>query len=248
MKPDIPVCDAHTHVGKWQFDVNHHSVRAVAHELARYGVTRFAVIISVPESPNVTHKTNLALLEETHENQIDFFYWLDPRMTSIRELDSVAHQIVGVKLHPSYTRTRITDGRMGKFLDWCEANSKPLLIHCGRWNKYADYRFAVNIATTRKMILILAHMGGPAYDIKTNALDYIAKQKIKARLMTDTSTCFQPYLIRKAVRTLGPENLLFGSDYPLYHPYPTMQNISIAKIPDKVRQRILGLNYLKLVA
>lgn len=223
-------------------------MKAVARELARHGITRFATIISVPESPDLTHKANLALLRDAHENRIDFFYWLDPRVTSIGELDSVAHQIVGVKLHPSYTRTRITDRRMGRFLDWCEANSRPLLVHCGRWNKYADYRFAVSTASTRKMILILAHMGGPAYDIKTNALDYISKQRIKARLIMDTSTCFQPYLIRKAVRILGPENLMLGSDYPLYHPYPTMQNISIANIPEKVRQKVLGLNYLKLIA
>jgi predicted TIM-barrel fold metal-dependent hydrolase len=235
--------DFHTHVGNWRFDVNHTRIGQIKKELNAHGFEKFVVMISAPENPESTHSANITLMREAIENRLDFIYWLDPRVTKLSELDSVASKIKGVKLHPSYARTRIDSRKMVKFLEWCSANSKPLLVHCGRWNKYAAYQYAVDVAVQHELTLVLAHMGGPAYDIKTNALDYIAKQKLKARLVVDTSTCFQPYLIEKATRILGPDNVILGSDYPLYHPRPTADTILMSSVSTRAKRLILRDNY-----
>jgi len=235
--------DFHTHVGKWRFDVNHTTLTQIKKELNATGFERFAVMISAPDNLESTHKANLSLMREATENGLDFIYWLDPRVTRLAELDSVATGMKAVKLHPSYARTRIDSRKMSRFLEWCISNSKPLLVHCGRWNKYAAYNYAVDVATEYKITLVLAHMGGPAYDIKANALDYIATRRLKARLMVDTSTCFQPYLIEKAVRILGPTNVILGSDYPLYHPRPTADTVQMSSISAEVKRLILRDNY-----
>jgi hypothetical protein len=235
--------DLHAHAGGWLFDVNNHTLKQIQREFSRSHIDKFAIMPSVPPRPDLSHKTNLSLYTEAREQGVDFIYWLDPRFTKLRELDSVESNLKGVKFHPSYTRTRMTSKRMVRFLEWCESNSKPLIVHCGRWNKYANYKYAVEVATEFKGTLILAHMGGPAYDIKTNALDFIASQKLRGRLMVDTSTCFQPYLIEKAVRVLGAGNVIFGSDYPLYHPAPTRLTVEMSRVPEKAKRLILRDNY-----
>ena len=232
--------DLHVHVGPWKFDVNHTTLPQIRKEMKNAGVEKFAVMVSAPDDHH-THVANINLLNESEG--LNFIYWLDPRDTRLSELDSIGNRLMAVKLHPSYTRTRPDSLKMQKFLDWCERNRKPLMVHCGRWNKYADYRFTVNVLRERKLTAILAHMGGPAYDLKANALDFISAQALKGRLMVDTSTCFQPYLIEKAVKTLGAENVIMGSDYPLHHPTPTMQTVQMARIAGGSVRRILDLNY-----
>ena len=235
--------DFHTHVGKWRFDVNHTTLKQIKKELNATGFEKFAVMISAPDNLESTHTTNVSLMREANEHGLDFIYWLDPRVTKLDELDSLATRMKAVKLHPSYARTRIDSRKMSRFLEWCISNSKPLLVHCGRWNRYASYTYAVDVATEYRITLVLAHMGGPAYDIKANALDYIAAKKLKARLIVDTSTCFQPYLIEKATRILGPKNVILGSDYPLYHPRPTADTVLMSSVGAEAKRLILRDNY-----
>jgi predicted TIM-barrel fold metal-dependent hydrolase len=233
--------DIHVHVGPWPFDVRETTLPQVQKEMKKSGVERFAVMMSAPSGSAFVHSRNLSVLREAEG--LDFIYYLDPRTVSINDLDSIAYKVAAVKLHPSYTRTRIDSPKMAKFLDWCESNSKPLLVHTGRFARYSSFKYPVDLATQRKMTIILAHMGGPAYDLAANCLDYISTKRPRGRLMVDTSGLSAPYLIEKAVKVLGGENVLFGSDFPLCHPGPASEAVLLANIPGAVKQSIMDGNY-----
>jgi predicted TIM-barrel fold metal-dependent hydrolase len=244
---DCLIIDSHVHIGKWNFLVQDSNLSEVARELSKHGICRFVAMIT-PDGKS-TKEDNLKLMGESNAN-ISFFYWIDPKVDSVEEIKSISHRISGLKLHPSYAKCRISDPKIKPFLDLLEEMQKPLIVHCGRFGEYSSYTFPVDISADYTFPIILAHMGGPPYHMKAQALLYIRDSVEKngnSNLYVDTSTCFQPFLIKKAVEYMGEDKVIFGSDYPLYHPLPSMQTVLISEIPDKVKQAILGENFQRLL-
>lgn len=247
-KLQFDVIDAHVHIGKWNFLVPDSTVLSeVATELRKSGINKFVAMIT-SDGAN-TKEDNLKLMEETNKNT-PFFYWINPDLDSTDELRLLSHKLAGLKLHPSYTKRRIDDPAVKPFLDLLEEMQKPLIVHCGRLGEYSSYVYPVDISSKYSFPIILAHMGGPPYHMKAQALPYI-KNSLEANknnnLYVDTSTCFQPFLIKKAIQYLGEDKVLFGSDYPLYHPLPSIQTILMSEISNEAKKSILCENFQRLL-
>jgi predicted TIM-barrel fold metal-dependent hydrolase len=241
------VIDCHVHVGKWYFDTEGDGTLGWIRRLNKqFGISRSVVMITVPGDTD-GGKANRQLLDSIGDDrEFLFFFWVDPRVHTIADVESITTRLHGLKLHPSHTGTRVNSKKMEPFLEWSERNRKPLLVHCGRWQEYSSYRFAIETAKEHTFPVILAHMGGPAYELKVQTLDMLRKAKVD-NIFLDTSTCFQPHLIRQAVEVVGEKNVLFGSDYPLYHPAPSMQVILLAGLPNDITAGILGDNLASLL-
>lgn len=241
------IIDCHVHVGKWYFDTEGDGTLRWVHGMNKdFGISRSVVMIGLPENIGNAQANEQLLDEIGGDDRFLFFYWIDPRTDEISTLESLGNRIHGLKLHPSHTRTRVTDAKAGPFLEWCERNRKPMLVHCGRWREYSDYRFVIESASRYGFPFIMAHMGGPAYELKVEALDALAKAGLD-NVFLDTSTCFQPHLIRKALKVVGPSRLLFGSDYPLYHPALSVQSVLLAGLSDEDTAGILGDSISRLM-
>jgi len=239
--------DCHVHTGKWQFDTESDGTLDCIRQLNKNsGISRSAVMISAPADGESLQANKELLNEIGPDDRFLFFYWVDPRIDVISTIDMLKDRILGLKLHPSHTRTRTNDRRMEPFLEWCERNHKPLLVHCGRWTEYSNYQYAIETALHYTFPFIVAHMGGPAYELKVGALEMLKKGKTD-NVFLDTSTCFQPHLISRAVNAVGEENVLFGSDYPLYDPALSIQAVLLADLPDRITTSILGDNLARLL-
>jgi len=241
------IVDCHVHTGKWHFETEGDGALDRIRQLNKnFGISRSVVMISVPaESENL--QANKQLLSEIGpDHGFLFFYSVDPRIDATSTIDAFKDRIRGLKLHPSHTRTRADDKKMEPFLEWCERNHKPLLVHCGRWAEYSNYQYAIETAQHYSFPFIVAHMGGPAYELKVGALEMLKKGKAD-NVFLDTSTCFQPHLIRQAVNAVGEGKVLFGSDYPLYHPALSIQAVLFADLPDRITASILGDNLGRLL-
>ena len=240
--------DCHVHVGKWYFDTEGDGTLDWIRRIhTDFGISRSVVMIGLPEKYGNAQANEHLLQDVGSDERFLFFYWIDPRTDNVSKLDTLANKIHGLKLHPSHTRTRVTDKTMEPFLEWCQRNRKPLLVHCGRWKEYSDYKYAIETASHYTFPFIIAHMGGPAYELKVEALNMVAKAKLD-NVLLDTSTCFQPHLIREALKVVGPTRLLFGSDYPLYHPALSIQSVLLAGLSDEDTANILGDNLARLLA
>lgn len=240
--------DCHVHVGKWYFDTEGGTLDWIRALCKDFGISRSVVMISLPKNSGTdNHKANEQLLNDIgNDERFSFFYWVDPRVDAVADIEAIGTRIHGLKLHPSHTRTRVSSKTMKPFLEWCERNGKPLLVHCGRWQEYSSYKFAIETAREYTFPLIMAHMGGPAYELKAGALDMLQEVAVD-NVFLDTSTCFQPNLIRKAVDIVGETRVLFGSDYPLYHPALGIEAVLLAGLSDKLTSGILGDNAARLL-
>jgi uncharacterized protein len=95
---------------------------------------------------------------------------------------------------------------------------------------------------------IMAHWGGglPFYGLLKKEVPEVFR-----RVYFDTAA--SPYLYRPAIYRLaadmvGPEKILFGSDYPLLRPSRYLKEMEEAKLPEDWRRMILGENLARLLA
>lgn len=151
---------------------------------------------------------------------------------------------VGIKIHPEEHGYRIAD-EGDKLFDFLDEVQAPVMTHSGCPNSLpaAFVPFADKHPRVR---LLLAHLGNGNGDPKGRAdLQVRAIQIARhGNLWVDTSSArsILPKLIEWAVKEIGAERILFGSDTPLYHVAMQRTRIEAAEIPDDAKRLILRDN------
>ena len=137
----------------------------------------------------------------------------------------------------------------------CQHYRAPLLLHTndpvgasypgkGALSLPALYRA---IASFPEVDWILAHWGGglPFYGLMKKDGPQILR-----RVYFDTAASpylYRPAIYRLAAEMVGPEKLIFGSDYPLLPVSRYLQEIEQAGLPPEWREMLLGQNLAKLL-
>ncbi|HNC25057.1 MAG TPA: amidohydrolase family protein [Opitutaceae bacterium] len=150
---------------------------------------------------------------------------------------------VGIKIHPEEHDYRISDHGEELFRFFEEVGA-AVMTHSGCPNSLpaAFVPFADAHPGAR---VLLAHLGNGAGANGRVDLQVRAVQAAKhGNLWVDTSSArsILPRLVEWAVRELGPERLLFGSDTPLYHVALQRTRIEVAEIPAEAKRLIFREN------
>ena len=150
---------------------------------------------------------------------------------------------IGIKIHPEEHAYKIADHGEELFAFFEEVGA-PVMTHSGCPNSLPDafVPFANRHPGAR---VLLAHLGNGAGADGRVDLQVRAVQAAKhGNLWVDTSSArsILPGLVEWAVRELGAERLLFGSDTPLYHVALQRARIEAAEIPDEAKRLILRDN------
>lgn len=153
---------------------------------------------------------------------------------------------VGIKIHPEEHGYKIADHGEELF-SFFEEVQAPVMTHSGCPNSLpaAFVPFANNHPGAR---ILLAHLGNGAGDRDMPDLQVRAVQAARhGNLSIDTSSgrSLLPGIIEFAVREVGAEKLLFGSDTPIYHVAVYRMRIEAAEISDDAKRLILRENALK---
>jgi uncharacterized protein len=156
-----------------------------------------------------------------------------------------APQVVGIKIHPEEHGYRITDHGRTVF-EFAAKRRAVLITHSGEPNSLpADFvPFANDFP---EVILILAHLGcghdgDPTHQIRavracTNGNVYVD---------TSSATNIMPGLLELAVREIGSDRILYGTDSPLYFAPMQRARIDSAEIRDVHKKKILYENAERL--
>lgn len=143
---------------------------------------------------------------------------------------------------------------MGPVFKRMEQGKIPLLLHTNELLGHAYpgkgttplevfYRFAHAFPS---LPILLAHWGGglPFYELMPEIAEAMKN------VYYDTAA--SPYLYSKKIyrivgEIVGPERILFGSDFPLVRPQRYFQELEESGLSIEDRQKILGLNFLRLL-
>lgn len=240
------IIDSHIHIGRWsEIFFNYESTVTEAIDVMQKSGVDAAVCMPADST------SNEELFDLTFGNKEFKFYfnaWINP---DDPELDDFIKNHIGnislFKIHPSIQKKRITDNSYDKYLKIASENKKPVIVHCGRWQEIAGYRFPLEIAEKYKELnIILAHLGGDQPSIFLSCAEEIKKRKLN-NVYLGTESVREFYFVNKAVHIIGPDKVIFGSDYNLGLPKTYIPVVESLDLVESDKEQIFSGNILRLI-
>jgi predicted TIM-barrel fold metal-dependent hydrolase len=173
---------------------------------------------------------------------------IDPRRaeTYVQAAEMLAQpQCIGIKIHPEEHGYPIREHARAIF-EFAARHRAVVLTHSSEQNSLAA-DFVPWANEFPEVRLILAHIGcgwdgDPAHQVRA------IQQTRHGNVYADTSSArsILPGLIEWAVREIGADRVLFGTDTPLYHAAMQRARIDHAELLEEDKRRILRDNAVRL--
>ncbi len=241
----MTIVDIHNHYGKWSFPMRQLSAAEMVTVLKARGIDK--AIVSSSLAIVYDFREGNRLLAEAIQPHPELFGYVTINLNyaeeGIRELDTYAAnpKFVGCKIHPNYSRQKIDspDGR--RVLGVLNELRRPLLLHTYSSSLESPWN-AVPVAKANPNVpIIMAHMGGDAWR------EGIRAARESRNLYVDMCASWADAdKVAAAVQELGPERVLFGSDFTLFDPAHTLGMVAEADLSAEARSLILHGNAERL--
>jgi uncharacterized protein len=238
-----PVVDVHQHSGPWPFAGESGGIELNQRLMERRGI-KIAIISSARAVVQDMVLGNAELEHDLVDKPNLYGYvTLNPtyRALSEREIKRFTgnRRFVGYKIHCTYSGCAMGDPRVAAIVDILEPFGRPLLIHTwGAGEVAALQRLAEKHPN---LPFIMAHAGGDAWRAGITAA------QICPNLYLDFA-CSTAYsgAIQRALDTLGPRRIVFGSDSTLFDPLYMRVQFDRLTLNESDRSLIMGGNALRL--
>lgn len=150
--------------------------------------------------------------------------------------------LAGIKIHPSLSRERVTGDGFRPALELAEAREMVVVVHCGRWQEMASYRFAIEAAVRHpRARFVLAHAGGDTPPLATAAAELALAERAD-NVWFDFAGLREHWVVERCVARLGADRYLMGSDWSLAHPRMYIGQVQGMALSQGDRERMLGAN------
>jgi predicted TIM-barrel fold metal-dependent hydrolase len=240
------IIDSHIHIGKWS-DIffNYESTVAEAVEVMKSSGVDAALAMPTDSTPN----SELFAQTNNHPDfKFHFMAWInpdDPELDSF--LDENIDNVSAFKIHPSIQRKRMTDESYDKYLQLASDKKKPVIVHCGRWQEIASYKFPLECTDKfPDLMVVLAHLGGDQPGLFLQCAEDV-KNGNYPNVYLGTESVREFHFVNKVVHTVGAEKVIFGSDYNLGLPKTYIPIVESLDIPATDKELIFSGNILRLI-
>jgi predicted TIM-barrel fold metal-dependent hydrolase len=217
--------DVHAHIGSFQgFEIGE---EVLLDNLRKYNI-RFALVSNL-DGANLNITKNLDEIVanqktfdfvQRNQHRVRGLFWARPNDGSARNLENFLANdkgtFVGIKFHPEFNQFEADDARVDPYLSLCEKYHLVAVFHCGRAGSNSDPEKIYAIARRHPNVpFVLYHMG--FFDSHERAMHVasVAKERHDALLYLETAQV-EPAAVLKAIKQLGSDTILFGTDATYY--------------------------------
>jgi uncharacterized protein len=244
----MEVLDAHTHVDESPALGWMDPPETLIPLLDEAGIRR-AVIMAYRDAPapQLEAFEYVARAAERYPDRLWAFVRLNPRQPAeatqllryaVRELG-----FKGLKLHPVSFALPPGHALVVDLIRSAAQLRVPVLFHSGDDGQSTPLEIAPAAAACPEATIILGHMGG--YFHTADAIDVA---RTYPNVYLETSAMPYPWRIRDAVRAIGPDRVLFGSDGPGCQPALELDKVRRAGLAEADLALVLGGNLRRLLA
>jgi len=233
--------DAHSHLGTCRVFDSHQPAAALIEAMDRHSIDSSIVqpFPGAPDPPAVHDE--IARLADAHPGRIYGMASLSPHQaieTYQAEVRRCVRELgfVGVKAHAlgHAINPRSRDARL--IFETAAALGIPVMVHTGHGVPFAEPAMWIPLARDfAEITVVLAHAGAPGY----TAVAVIAAE-VCPNVVLETSWV-SPHDLGRAVRTLGADRVLFGSDLH-FNPGHELAKYESLGLPDEDLAKCLGGN------
>ncbi len=260
------ICLDHCHVYQNGVSPSKREVGTLSHLksiMKQLGVKKAVTFATYPYQPPRISEKQLTQVNEwllfTLKGEKNFLpvVEMDPKANdATKKLEGyVKKGAVGIKIHPIDTKTTFNDPSLEDFYQLAEELRLPITFHTGVHGWYLkNYRPLLldEIAQNHpKLPIILAHVGGMAFfnealavlQSKPNTYAGLVYNRKKGPLH------LFPEQIKMLLMTIGPERIIYGTDFPLLSLEDIkkdIEDIGNWPITKEVKSLILGENLKRL--
>lgn len=220
-----------------------------------------SVVFGFPwQAPALFKKHNDCIMEAVQKNsgRLIGFGCFDPQA---REAAREAERCLDGGLcgigELAYYQSGIDDNaldRLAPVMELCRERGRPVLIHTNEPIGHAyPGKTAVTLAQIYRLVkrfadttIVLAHWGGGLFFF--NLLKKEVKESLR-NVYFDTAASpflYQPPIYRVAIEAIGPDKILFGSDFPLLPPSRYFKEMEEGGVSVQDRALICGLNAARI--
>lgn len=182
-----------------------------------------------------------------HPGRLIGFATMHPDYPSIgREIDRIVSLgLKGIKIHPDFQKFHLDSKGAFAIYEAIEGRL-PILIHTGdyRYDYSKAERMLAVLKRFPKLDAVCAHFGG------WSEWEDAAAVLRGSRVMVDTSSslyAISPEQAGKLIGDYGADNVLFGSDYPMWGPEKELEYFNRIELTDADREKILHGNAERLL-
>ncbi len=239
--------DAHAHIDEvpglgWSMPPD-----LVLRQMDEAGVD-LTVIMTITDAPEVNPRAleMIAEVMAAHPGRFDAYARIHPwygdeaerlLVRAIRDLG-----FGGLKLHPVTTIAHPADPSSLRLIRRAAAFGAPTLFHCGDDPLTTPLEIEQAAVRVPEATIVLAHMG--AY---YHGQDAILVAERRPNVLLETSACPYPELIGEAVRRIGAERVIFGSDAPGCPPAIELEKVRRAGLTSGQERLVCGENQRRLL-
>ncbi len=223
-------------------------ISTMLEEGKKAGIDRF-LVFSVATKPQQTPSINhyiAATVEESKGHMLGLGTLHPDDEDPAAEVDSIeALGLRGVKLHPDIQGVAIDDPRCLRIYEACEGRL-PVLLHTGdsRYDFSNPNRLIPVLKRFPRLTVIGAHFGG--WSIWADAAEQLCRYP---NLYVDCSSslyALTPAEARHIISLYGAERVLFGTDYPMWHPVEEVARFDALELTERESRLILSENAERL--
>lgn len=224
-------------------------VSTLIREGKQAGVDKY-IIQSVATTPKQVGSIN-RFIAETVKEYSDMMYGLGTLHPDSEDMEGDVKEIIelglkGVKLHPDIQAFKLDDYRCLKIYELCEKYGLPALIHTG--DKRYDYsnpnRLIPILDIYENLTVVGAHFGG--WSIWEEAAEALHGRK---NFFVDCSSSFYALdddTVMKLIRMYGVDNVVFGTDYPMWKPEVDVERLKSLPLTDEEKEKIFWKNAVRI--
>ncbi|MEM2136933.1 MAG: amidohydrolase family protein [Candidatus Methanomethylicia archaeon] len=230
------IIDSHMHMGS----VSGASINSISGEYLVSIMDMFNIDYGFVTSLSSSLKHNKIVMGEVlrFPNRFIGFYWVNPMRNSILEEVSkvVGKGFMGIKLRPEtdgYSLFNIS--MLQPVLDFAMKMELIVYVHCSGFGVSHANAFNTICDLYPDLKVIIGHMA-------QGSLEAIKAAVKHDNILLETSTYHYEKFLLYAIKTLGSNRILFGSDFPYSNVSLEISKIIQLNIPMEDKYKILGGN------
>ena len=216
-----------------------------------------AITWNIPRNKAEMGKNNdtTARFVAQHKDNLIGFASVNPnaKEEAIRELSRAIKELglVGLKIHPLVSKVPINHPSVLALVETAKDLDIPVLFHVDspdlhtanetqenvdrEWNLASSHLVDDVVAIYNSPKIWCAHMGG------------VTRKSLQESKVSFQTTGCSVATIEHAVDVVGPDRIMYGSDYPFFSPMDEIAKVWRASISDTARTNILGGNVQRLL-
>lgn len=226
----------------------HHTAPNLARDMRSMGVER-SIVLAI-DMGNAAHVGRTLTVAGRRQEAVAFGSVHPRRWRRRRHFEEQLHAGArGIKIHPPNMFTRPDDPRAMEIYRWCGQEGIPVFWHCGpvgievpRLATYAQIPlYEPAIRAHPKTTFVLGHSGA------LDSRDAIARFRALPNVWFDIAS-LSLFQVQELLAATGGERVLFGSDWPFYHPILPLAKVLLATDGQPaLRRRVLYENAARLL-